>query len=313
MLAHINHVDGREQTLAQHSDNVSKLASSYAGTLGLSSTAELIGLVHDMGKGTAEFQDYITQNDVSKRGRINHASWGGRCIMERFSSGDGTSCTLLSEIVSAVTVSHHQGIVDILSVGGEDNLKKKLYPGKGKYYSEALENFPFPMDRVDELYKKASAEIAALNEKISSLAVQIADESQVDDGKKKKKVRLRAKHFMLGLVTRFLLSTLLDADRYDTACFMAGDEPEFPASSQKLWEHSVQKLDCMLDSLVPKNSIDAARADISRACRDAADNTCGVFQLSVPTGAGKTFSGLRFALHSAKKIQQRPYILHCTL
>ena len=45
----------------------------------------------------------------------------------------------------------------------------------------------------------------------------------------------------------------------------------------------------------------AARSELSDLCFQAASNSGGVFRLNLPTGAGKTLSGLRYALRHAEK------------
>ena len=50
-----------------------------------------------------------------------------------------------------------------------------------------------------------------------------------------------------------------------------------------------------------KNEIDQKRCKISSSCRQRASDKQGLYYLTVPTGGGKTFSSLRFALHHAKR------------
>ena len=51
--------DGREQSLQEHSQNVSRMAVSFAAPFGGEKLAERIGLSHDAGKNTMGFQQYI--------------------------------------------------------------------------------------------------------------------------------------------------------------------------------------------------------------------------------------------------------------
>jgi len=55
-IAHRRDSDGLPQTLEEHLLEVSKLAKTYAAKIGLESHGELIGLLHDLGKYSHEFQ-----------------------------------------------------------------------------------------------------------------------------------------------------------------------------------------------------------------------------------------------------------------
>ncbi len=50
-----------------------------------------------------------------------------------------------------------------------------------------------------------------------------------------------------------------------------------------------------------KNDVDQKRCEISSSCRQRASDKQGLYYLTVPTGGGKIFSSLRFALHHAKE------------
>ena len=47
------------QTLEDHLLNVSKLSGQFAAKIGLEKTGDLLGLMHDLGKYSSDFQDYI--------------------------------------------------------------------------------------------------------------------------------------------------------------------------------------------------------------------------------------------------------------
>jgi len=61
MIAHIRERDGGEQSLLEHSENVRRLCSEAARKVGLARLAELIGLMHDMGKATRQFEAYLSR------------------------------------------------------------------------------------------------------------------------------------------------------------------------------------------------------------------------------------------------------------
>lgn len=58
-LAHVRKSDGKKQTLMTHLEGVASESKNSAGRLGLKLAGELIGLLHDMGKYSGEFQRYL--------------------------------------------------------------------------------------------------------------------------------------------------------------------------------------------------------------------------------------------------------------
>ena len=106
------------------------------------------------------------------------------------------------------------------------------------------------------------------------------------------------------LGVRMLLSTLADADMLESEAWQM--------RRQRAVEHPplVQFLYTLESALETRNGLageksssatklSKLRAEVSDACRDAAQGPVGRFRLTVPTGGGKTLSGLRFALHHA--------------
>ncbi|MCQ2442253.1 MAG: HD domain-containing protein [Oscillospiraceae bacterium] len=59
MLAHVTEDRRREQTLNQHCRTVALLCAYAAHSLHLENTARLVGLLHDFGKATRSFQNYL--------------------------------------------------------------------------------------------------------------------------------------------------------------------------------------------------------------------------------------------------------------
>ena len=100
------------------------------------------------------------------------------------------------------------------------------------------------------------------------------------------------------LYTRMLFSCLVDADYLDTAAFMRPEEVREEAPPiEKLWE-SVEMQDVNYGH--PATTLDERRTQILRACLDVAGRTeDSVFTLTVPTGGGKTFASLAFAMRLA--------------
>ena len=61
-IAHLR-ADGTIQTLEEHLLGTADLCSDFAGAIGMAETGRAIGLLHDLGKATAAFNDYIQSDD----------------------------------------------------------------------------------------------------------------------------------------------------------------------------------------------------------------------------------------------------------
>lgn len=110
-----------------------------------------------------------------------------------------------------------------------------------------------------------------------------------------------AKPQQVELFLRMLFSTLVDADFLDTEAHLDPSRTrERSASSpslQELW----QFLEVHQNRISGKkqDTVNQIRHQIYQACLQAAPMPPGVFRLTVPTGGGKTLSGMAFALKHA--------------
>lgn len=114
--------------------------------------------------------------------------------------------------------------------------------------------------------------------------------------------------FDLSFFIRMIFSCLVDADFLDTERFVDAQKTEnrkgyLPLNILK------EKLESHLRKFIDrKNNINVVRNRVLQDCLMAADNKKGCFSLTVPTGGGKTFSSLAFALKHAIKNHQRRII-----
>lgn len=85
--------------------------------------------LHDAGKFSTEFQAYIKQeDDLPKRGAVNHSSAGAELLMQEFKNSPYHSVQdmrLLIELISYTITAHH-GIYDCIDEDGEDKFEVRL-------------------------------------------------------------------------------------------------------------------------------------------------------------------------------------------
>jgi CRISPR-associated endonuclease/helicase Cas3 len=108
------------------------------------------------------------------------------------------------------------------------------------------------------------------------------------------------------VTTRFVFSCLVDADWSDTAEYHrrvagADPEPKPPDLDAEGWLDRVLMYIRGCAGRCREERLARCRAEILQACLQAAENGPGLFTLTVPTGGGKTLSGLAFTLRHAAR------------
>lgn len=108
--------------------------------------------------------------------------------------------------------------------------------------------------------------------------------------------------FEWGMLARLLLSILVDADRWDSACFEYDENPfDMLQAPQPDWKNLLVELEAYVEQFPKEGELAKTRRDISKWCKEAGKLGPGIYTLSVPTGGGKTYSSLRFALAQAEE------------
>lgn len=319
-IAHKRKSDGEKQSLEEHLLETSEIAGQLASKIGLSDLGIVLGLLHDFGKYSEEFQRYIgsATGDIDQddeayvdsallKGKIDHSSAGAQYVYQKLKNfgGQGQG-ELLGQILAVCIASHHSGLIDTLSVDFD----------KGNVFNKRIQKEDIKTHLV-ECQEKANSVIREKAEALSTPAlVQSFMAMFKEIGGSPEHAFDLIPSFQLGVLTKFLFSCLIDADRLNSAEF---EEPERLVERQRKeqqpnWNEAIDRLETLLSGFELKNPIDQIRRDISEQCRARADQSTGIYTLTVPTGGGKTYASLRYALHNAKKnkLQRIFYIIPYT-
>lgn len=322
-IAHVRTSDGSEQRLYDHLIGTAQIAKDLATKIGLPLSGELIGLVHDLGKYSQAFQEYIRKcvahdkakaghktvdddfealklQDKPTKGSVDHSTAGGQFIfnliveLQPNSSLKTDQWILLAQILSICIFSHHSGLINIVDKTGKDTFDKRL--SKSSKNSNVLEC-------ISSMETSIKASASKLLEKIIEEEVSVLDQAYSDTSLISKK----AAEFNLGFLTRILFSCLIDADRSNSIAFEHQNQACLLEYHRSDWQIAIGRLEKTYKEFSdraknnPPDKINEQRNLIAQTCLDAGENPQGIYTLTVPTGGGKTLASLRFALQHAKK------------
>ena len=305
LIAHWRKRDKKAQSLLTHLYQTSDLAEGFAQKVGLPEIGKVIGLLHDLGKASQEYQNYLRTNEglinpdedgysQARRGEIDHSTAGAQMAYQKLLER-GPEGQLLAQALALVIASHHSGLIDCLKPDGQNDFERRIRkPYEETHFTEAAAALPEVVARLGELLSQPIEK--AFLEKLKS----IRDENE-------SKPTLAFKH---GLLLRFLLSCLLDADRLNTADFEYPENEEIRNYGKYTpWQVLAERLEHRLRELNRRSAegqnpnaieVNQLRAQVSQACLEFAPKPKGIYQLTVPTGGGKTLASLRFAINHAE-------------
>lgn len=300
------------QTLKDHLHGVAELSRVNAQKIGCGDYGELLGLLHDLGKYSKKFQDYIQSatgildpdldeefvEATELKGKIDHSTAGAQLIWARLSSGTPAE-RLLAQILALCLVSHHSGLIDCITTdshGTYDAFSKRILKSDEKtHYKEVILNARDEIvTQLDILLSKP--DITKSLENVLKGIFNSAPE---------KRQQSTIFQFQVGLYVRFLFSCLIDSDRQDSADSEKRINIQVRQNGlYQSWSILSDKLERVIKRFgPPTTSVNKIRVEVSEQCLLASRKNKGIYTLTVPTGGGKTLASLRFALHHAEQHQ----------
>ncbi|UQB42566.1 CRISPR-associated helicase Cas3' [Thiomicrospira microaerophila] len=255
------------QTLQDHLQVVAEIAKHNARYFGADELAYLAGLLHDLGKYTSAFQARLEGSP----NKVDHATAGAKVAAEILPEP-------FYKLISYAIAGHHAGLANGINQGdGRRTLEARLKQTFGKELCQPD----------NQAWRKE----LTLPE-VSQLLPKIQPHSD------------QANHgFQFAFVIRMIFSCLVDADFIDTDKFykqleakpwLRGDYPALSDLKRVFDEFLAAKT-----STSQLTKVNQLRQSILSAARERAQLPPGLFTLTVPTGGGKTFSSMAFALDHA--------------
>ena len=301
-IAHVRKSDGQPQSLQTHLIETAEIAKLLAAKLDLDQAGELLGLMHDFGKYSQDFQEYIksvtginpdADDYVLPNGKkIDHSTAGAQWVyreLRKFGAAQGIG-ELFGQMLGLCIASHHgEGLIDCLDDEGNAVWKKRFEK------DDELTHLAECEQNADEAVQQKARELVGENlirSLLKAVKPILSDPASND----------KIKEFYLGCLTRFLFSCLIDADRINSSDFEREAQKEVRRLTEKPdWQSAIDKLETHLASFENRYPIDEIRRKISDDCLKRAADSQGIYTLTVPTGGGKTLASLRYALHHAQK------------
>lgn len=241
------------EPLEEHLRAVALHAKRLAAAFGGEDWAEAAGLLHDIGKVSQAYQDYIRRAGQELSKGPDHSTAGAVQAQKSFPAAGW--------LLAFVIAGHHAGLAD--GVALKERLKKKLEP-----YTEW------------EAYTGALPTIVAPKLKPSSCP-----------------------YFSAGFFVRMVFSCLVDADFLETEAFYARVRQQ---PLRRGGFADIATLRGRLSGFMERMHANAPTTPLNNIRRKILDHALkqstlppGLFTMTVPTGGGKTFTSLSFALEHA--------------
>ncbi|WP_190973542.1 CRISPR-associated helicase Cas3' [Bifidobacterium callitrichos] len=316
------------ETCVEHLCMTGCLSGGFAQQFGHGKDGLLAGLFHDIGKYSQAFQKRI--RNPERYGKVDHSTAGALFLVQHGCSA-----------ASFAAIGHHTGLPDM---GGLGELEGSTYSARMNRACSAGNKNPLVLADAwkSQLHVPASAFM-----------------ENTEAGREIGRENKNRSFYSEMMLTRMLLSTLVDGDRLDAEFFTSNREDraehellarlkerlggerlaeEQAPSWNTLREAALSAADsfanesdariAQLAGIVEaiarkyfdkpdKTPLDEKRCELLERCLDRGrDESCGpgLYTLTAPTGSGKTFSSIAFALEHARThgLQRVIYVIPYT-
>lgn len=278
------------QPLTEHTDNVAVKAAEFAKRFHSDLLLRAVGILHDLGKADESWQRYLREaaeravetglSHVPKKpAPVKHAAAGAVLALKHYGS--------FGKILAYLIAGHHAGLPD-----GKAAMLEKTAPGWN----------------LDDWQREGEKNLAALGPLVDQVRKQLPE---LPATILPAFIRGNSDHVAQAFFfwIRMLFSCLVDADCLDAEAVADPDKAAKRENRVTFAELQQRLTDHLATFRTPEpGTVNAARAEVLAACRDAATLDPNVFSLTVPTGGGKTLSAMAFALDHALKHGKRRVI-----
>lgn len=332
MTAHISE-DGldREESVVEHTKKTAFLCGKKGERCGLTQVMSVCGILHDMGKNKQKFDDYIHAADNTRqklRGTIAHASTGAKYVYDMHHDDNSSDVKILTELISYAVAAHH-GLFDCVDLDHGDLFSKKV--DRVEDYDEACgnaENDYLAEMELGQRFADALEEFHGTQEKMRKLYTRLKPLIESKNIQNAKEAAFQCRLFLFSCLQRLILSILIDSDWEATSDFMENvdtcskliyskqvdinSREVFGKAEENFRKYMQKKQQAVKDRVLTnkeKEILDARNA-LQKECREFAAHPAGIYCLPLPTGGGKTLSGLAYALEYCRQHPETERIIY---
>lgn len=300
-LAHARqNIDGiwEKQTLQTHLTKVAEKSAQFAQSFGAANWSKIAGLLHDIGKADPRWQAYFKRGsgydpeasielDGDRGKRPNHSDAGAAVSLEGVWGDQVPQMRKIFRGIAYIIAGHHTGLADWNSSEGQGGslidrlgtqsgeLKESLFKDIAQYVGNGERQITLDPSFLQRAGLPAQPPLGL---------TCLKNWNEISEN--------------FHLWVRMLFSCLVDADSLDTEAFCTPKK-----SVERGVFASLAEMKAAFDSHMEKLASAASQSVVNRcrqqvlaSCRIKAKESPGFFALTVPTGGGKTFASMAFAL-----------------